>query len=87
MELSKIKEFTDSELKTQEAQAGEQLFRVRFQKSLGDTAGVNKLRELKKDIARIKTVARQRELGHATAPTESAVTGARGAKKTKAKKA
>ena len=83
MELSKIKEFTDSELKTQEAQAGEQLFRVRFQKSLGDTAGVNKLRELKKDIARIKTVARQRALGHVTAPTESAAP----AKKTKAKKA
>ena len=84
MEFSKIKESTDSELKTQEAQAGEQLFRVRFQKSLGDTAGVNKLRELKKDIARIKTVARQRALGHATAPTESAAP----AKKTrKAKKA
>jgi large subunit ribosomal protein L29 len=84
MELSKIKELTDSELKTQEAQAGEQLFRVRFQKSLGDAAGVKKLRELKKDIARIKTVARQRQLGQATAPTESAAP----AKKTrKAKKA
>ncbi len=84
MELSKIREYTDSELKEQQAQAGEQLFRVRFQKSLGDTAGVNKLRELKKDIARIKTVARQRELGQAVAPTESAAP----AKKTrKAKKA
>ena len=84
MELSKIREFTDGELKEQQAQAGEQLFRVRFQKSLGDASGVNKLRALKKDIARIKTVARQRELGHATAPTESAAP----AKKTrKAKKA
>ena len=84
MELNKIREFTDSELKEQQAQAGEQLFRVRFQKSLGDASGVNKLRELKKDIARIKTVARQRELGQAAAPTESAAP----AKKTrKAKKA
>ena len=84
MELSKIREYTDGELKEQQAQAGEQLFRVRFQKSLGDASGVKKLRELKKDIARIKTVARQRELGHATAPTESAAP----AKKTrKAKKA
>ena len=72
MEVSKIREFTDGELKTQEAQMGEQLFRVRFQKSLGNTEGVRKLRELKRDIARIKTVARQRQLGHATAPTESA---------------
>ncbi len=72
MEVSKIREFTDNELKTQEAQTGEQLFRIRFQKSLGQTEGINKLRELKKDIARIKTVARQRALGHAAAPTESA---------------
>jgi large subunit ribosomal protein L29 len=84
MELTKIQELTDSELKTQEAQAGEQLFRVRFQKSLGNNEGINKLRALKKDIARIKTVARQRELGQAVAPTESAAP----AKKTrKAKKA
>jgi large subunit ribosomal protein L29 len=72
MELSKIHEMNESELKTQEAQTGEQLFRIRFQKSLGNTEGLKKLRELKKDIARIKTVSRQRELGHATAPTESA---------------
>lgn len=72
MELTKIHEMNESELKTQEAQTGEQLFRIRFQKSLGNTEGLNKLRELKKDIARIKTVARQRELGHATTPTASA---------------
>ena len=72
MELSKIHEMHEGELKTQEAQTGEQLFRIRFQKSLGNTEGLKKLRELKKDIARIKTVARQRELGHVTAPVESA---------------
>lgn len=72
MELSKIHEMNESELKTQEAQTGEQLFRIRFQKSLGNTEGLKKLRELKKDIARIKTVARQRELGHATPPAASA---------------
>ena len=84
MELSKIHEMNEGELKTQEAQTGEQLFRIRFQKSLGNTEGLKKLRELKKDIARMKTVARQRELGHATAPTASAEP----AKKTrKAKKA
>ena len=84
MELSKIHELNESELKTQEAQTGEQLFRIRFQKSLGNTEGIKKLRELKKDIARIKTVARQRELGHATTPSASAEP----AKKTrKAKKA
>ena len=83
MELSKIHEMNESELKTQEAQTGEQLFRIRFQKSLGNTEGLKKLRELKKDIARMKTVTRQRELGKATTPTASAEP----AKKTKAKKA
>jgi large subunit ribosomal protein L29 len=71
MELEKIHNMNESELKTQEAQTGEQLFRIRFQKSLGNTEGVKKLRELKKDIARFKTVARQRELGQATAPAGS----------------
>jgi len=72
MELEKIHNMNESELKTQEAQTGEQLFRIRFQKSLGNTEGVKKLRELKKDIARFKTVTRQRELGQATAPAGSA---------------
>ena len=71
MELDKMKNFTDAELKIQEAQTGEQLFRLRFQKSLGNAEGTKKLRELRKDVARIKTLARQRELGHAVAPTES----------------
>lgn len=83
MELTKIHEMSDAELKTQEAQTGEQLFRVRFQKSLGNTEGISKLREMKKDIARIKTVARQRALGHATAP----VAGTSPVKKTRKAKA
>ncbi len=80
MELSKIHELNDSELKAEEAKAGEQIFRVRFDKSLGNTEGIRKLRELKKDIARIKTVARQRELGHA-APVAAAPVKSRKAKK------
>ncbi len=72
MEFSKIHELNDGELKSQEAQTGEQLFRIRFQKSLGNNDGISKLRELKKDIARFKTVARQRELGHAVAPVADA---------------
>ena len=83
MELSKIHEMNDGELKTQEAQTGEQLFRIRFQKSLGNNEGTSKLRELKKDIARYKTVARQREMGYATAP----VAGTVPAKKTRKVKA
>ena len=63
MELEKIRNFSDGELVTEEKKAAEQLFRLRFQTKLGQNEGVKKLRELKKDIARIKTIARERELG------------------------
>jgi large subunit ribosomal protein L29 len=63
MELTKIRNWSDDELKTEEAKAAEQLFRIRFQAKLGQNEGVKKLRELRKDIARIKTVARERALG------------------------
>ena len=71
MQIDQIQSLTTDELRSQEAQTFEQLFRLRFQKSLGQNEGTKKLRELKKDVARIKTVARQRELGHAAAPAES----------------
>lgn len=62
MELSKIRNLSDEQLVVEQKQAAEQIFRLRFQLSLGQNDGVKKLRELKKDIARIKTVAREREL-------------------------
>jgi large subunit ribosomal protein L29 len=62
MELEKIRNLSDEELVKQQALAGEQLFRIRFQKSLGNTEGLKKLRTLRLDVARIKTVARQRTL-------------------------
>jgi large subunit ribosomal protein L29 len=63
MELSKIRNLSDAELVQHEKTAAEQLFRLRFQVSLGQNDGVKKLRELRKEIAQIKTVARERELG------------------------
>jgi large subunit ribosomal protein L29 len=63
MELDKIRNLGAHELQHEEQQASEQLFRLRFQMRLGQTEGVKKLRGLKKDIARIKTITRERELG------------------------
>ncbi len=62
MDVEKIKNFTDEELAHQELQAREQLFRLRFQIRSGQQEGVKKLRELRKDVARMKTVARFRTL-------------------------
>jgi large subunit ribosomal protein L29 len=63
MELEKIRNLSDDELTHQEKTSAEQLFRLRFQVSLGQNDGVKKLRQLRKEIAQIKTVARERQLG------------------------
>ena len=62
MELEKIRGLSDEELTHHEKTSAEQLFRLRFQVSLGQNDGVKKLRVLRKEIAQIKTVAREREL-------------------------
>jgi large subunit ribosomal protein L29 len=90
MELDKIRNLTDEEMTSQQAKSAEQLFRIRFQKSLGNNEGIKKLRVLKLDIARIKTVARERTLAShkaanpvkkATAPAASTRTARKKAKK------
>ena len=68
MEVEKLRNLNDDELALEERKTAEALFRLRFQMKLGQTEGVKKLRELRKDIARIKTVTRQRELGVQTGP-------------------
>jgi len=84
MELEKIRSLSEAELAHQEKTAAEQLFRLRFQVSLGQNDGVKKLRQLRKEIAQIKTVARERELGingelaaPAPAPAKKTKKGAR----------
>ncbi len=67
MELEKIRNLSDEELVTTQTSAAEQLFRLRFQKSLGNQEGVKKLRGLKLDIARAKTIVRERAMAADTA--------------------
>src|SRR5579863_4893807 len=63
MELQKIRNLSNEELAHQQKTTAEQLFRLRFQVALGQNDGVKKLRALRREIAQIKTVARERELG------------------------
>ena len=90
MELAKIRNLSDDELAAQVKATGEQLFRLRFQVSLGQNDGVKKLRQLRKEIAKIKTVAKERELGirgaskdtaSAAAPEAPAAATKKGARK------
>jgi len=90
MELAKIRSLSDDELQHQEKTSAEQLFRLRFQVSMGQADGVKKLRELRKEIAQIKTVTRERELGvrgakHELVSTLPAGEAKKAAKKTVAK--
>jgi large subunit ribosomal protein L29 len=82
MELEKIRNLSDEELARQEKTTSEQLFRLRFQVSLGQNDGVKKLRQMRKEIAQIKTVAREREMGirGAVADAGSAADSKKGAR-------
>jgi large subunit ribosomal protein L29 len=60
--MEKYREMTSNELEIQEGELAEQIFRLRFQLSTGQTEGLKKLREAKKDFARVKTLLRQNEL-------------------------
>ena len=70
MEIDKIRNMSDDELQSEEAKAAEQLFRIRFAKSLGKQEGVGKIKSLKLDIARFKTIAKERTLATAKAGKE-----------------
>jgi large subunit ribosomal protein L29 len=57
----KVREMSADELRTKERELQEQLFRLRFQKSLGQLDNALKIRETRRDIARVKTVLRQKQ--------------------------
>jgi large subunit ribosomal protein L29 len=56
----KVREMTEDELRTREKELHEQLFKLRFQKAIGQLDNALKIRETRRDIARVKTVLRQR---------------------------
>ena len=62
MKADKIRELDDKELTVKTREVDEQMFRIRFQMSLGQVDGLKKLRELRKDRARMLTILRERDL-------------------------
>jgi large subunit ribosomal protein L29 len=60
MEADKIRNLTDDELRHQQQEMSDQLFKLKFQLNMGQTESLKKLRGLRKDIARIQTIARER---------------------------
>jgi large subunit ribosomal protein L29 len=63
-----LDEMNDVDLETRLREAKEELFNLRFQAATGQLESHGRLRTVKKDIARIYTVVRERELGIRVAP-------------------
>ena len=67
MKSEKIRNLTDEELLHQERDLNDQLFKLKFQLNMGQTESLKKIRGMRKDIARVKTIAREREMARARA--------------------
>ena len=63
-----LDEMTDVDLESKLREAKEELFNLRFQAATGQLESHGRLRTVKKDIARIYTVVRERELGIRVTP-------------------
>jgi large subunit ribosomal protein L29 len=63
MKVDKVRDLSDVELKHQEQELADQLFKLRFQMKMGQTESLKKVRGLRRDIARVKTILREQELG------------------------
>jgi large subunit ribosomal protein L29 len=63
--IEKIREAGVNELEAQQKELSETIFRLRFQLSTGQAEALKRLRETKKDLARVKTLLRARELNTA----------------------
>lgn len=59
MKLRELKELSGDELETKEAELKDQLFKLRFQHALGQLENPLKVKNIRKDIARIKTLLRE----------------------------
>ena len=76
-----------AEIAKQLRDASEQMFRLRFQLSMGQADGLTKLRKLRKERARMLTVQRERELGQAVTPAAKPVKATKASAKAAVKKA
>lgn len=61
MKIDKVRELDEKEIAGQLKDAGEQMFRLKFQLKMGATDGVKKYRGLRKDRARMLTVLNERK--------------------------
>ena len=59
MKIREIRDLSEEELKSKETELKDQLFKLKFQHALGQLENALKLKSVKRDIARVKTVLRE----------------------------
>jgi large subunit ribosomal protein L29 len=62
MKVEEIRELSVDVLRDREKELDDQLFRLRIQKSMGQLEAPAKVRELRRDLARVKTILREKQL-------------------------
>ena len=61
MKPEKIRELSETDLRAREKELNEQLFKLRFQKAIGQLDNALKVRETRRDIARVKTILKEKQ--------------------------
>jgi large subunit ribosomal protein L29 len=75
--IEKIRESSAIELEAQHKELTEQIFRLRFQLTTGQAEALKRLREARKDLARVKTLLRANELSTQAKATKAGSPAAR----------
>jgi large subunit ribosomal protein L29 len=61
MKVTEVRDLAVDELRQREKELDDQLFRLRIQKSMGQVEAAQKLKTMRRDLARVKTVLREKE--------------------------
>jgi large subunit ribosomal protein L29 len=61
VKAEKIRELSTAELQAKEKELQEQLFRLRLQKSVGQVDNPGKIKDARREIARVKTILREKQ--------------------------
>jgi large subunit ribosomal protein L29 len=61
MKVTEVRDLAVDDLRQREKELDDQLFRLRIQKSMGQIEAAQKLKALRRDLARVKTVLREKE--------------------------
>ena len=71
MQAFEIRNLSEGEIQTKLEEAYEELFNLRFQKTIGQVKDTNRFRVLKRDIARMKTILNERKVAEAKVSKET----------------